>query len=145
MTEDTRELSSTFVDGSVKTVIIPGGDPVEGTWAKLNELKENEELIPGDTYILTDYQTKYIIEGTDTEDSESLLPVIGTASGYAQFYCINSEILNASNALGTELTIKAIPSSYTGPLTVGQTVTIDAFLIVAMLGFPLELLPQESF
>jgi hypothetical protein len=125
--EDTRELSSTFVDGSVKTVIIPGGDPVEGTWAKLNELKENEELIPGDTYILTDYQTKYIIEGTDTEDSESLLPVIGTASGYAQFYCINSEILNASNALGTELTIKAIPSSYTGPLTVGQTVTIDAF------------------
>lgn len=125
--EDTRELSSTFVDGSVKTVIIPGGDPVEGTWSELEELRSNEELIPGDTYILSDYQTKYMIEGTDTEDSENLLTLIGTASGYGQFNCIDSEILNASNAIGKELTIEEVPSSYTGPLTVGQTVTIDAF------------------
>lgn len=109
--------------------------PIEGTWQEIKDLIVNEELIPGDTYILTDYQTKYMIEGTDTEDSENLLPLVGTASGYGQFSCIDSEILNANNALGKELTIKEIPSSYTGPLTVGQTVTIDAYFNCSFVRF----------
>ncbi len=133
---ETNILTSVYINGkSASTLIETDSAPIEGTWAELEELRSNEELIPGDTYILTDYQTKYMIEGTDTEDSENILNVIGTASGYAQFSCIDSEILNANNASGKQLTIKEIPSSYTGPLTVGQTVTIDAYFNCAFVRF----------
>jgi len=105
---------------------------VEGTWQELEALRSNNELIIGNTYILTDYQTQYIIEGTDSADKEDILEVTGTASGYARFDCVDESIINSN---GDTAFVEELPVGYTGPLVVGDLLTVNAYFNCAFIRF----------
>tara|TARA_R110002050_G_scaffold79261_5_gene169354 strand:- start:1294 stop:3462 length:2169 start_codon:yes stop_codon:yes gene_type:complete len=95
----------------------------EGTWEELNTIKQNNGLIIGSRYLLTDYQTQYIIEGTDSSDLVVIEEVIGQASGYAQFENVPTTLLFN----GDTATIYELPDSYSGSLSVGDTVTVTDY------------------
>lgn len=93
---------------------------IEGTYNEIFTLKSNSLLIPNKSYIITDYQHKYIIPYTDTSRSIVRVVSIGAVSGYLQFV-INNVLVN-----GTIFTVVALPPGYSGTSFIGQTGTITS-------------------
>jgi hypothetical protein len=89
-----------------------------GDYATLNTLVINNQLIPGNKYILTDYQTVYQINGSDSRNRIQEHEIIGSAGSYSQFNNVPSNI--ASN--GDVVTCVFAPSGAT--VTTGSTFTI---------------------
>ena len=93
---------------------------IEGTYDEIFTLKSNSLLIPNKSYIITDYQHKYIIPYTDTSRSIVRVTSIGAVSGYLQF--VISNVL----ANGTIFTVVSLPSGYSGTSFIGQTGSITS-------------------
>ncbi len=89
-----------------------------GDYATLNTIVTNNGLIPGNKYILTDYQTVYQINGSNSANRSQVHEVIGSASLYTQFNNVPSDI--ASN--GDVVTCVYAPSGAT--VSTGATFTI---------------------
>jgi hypothetical protein len=100
-----------------------------GTHATLNVLKNEKKLITGNKYILTDYQTKYIINGSDSSTRQQIHTVIGSASNFTQFNNVPNTI--ATN--GDVVTVVFAPSGST--VTTGQTLTIVNYFNVGYIQF----------
>lgn len=91
---------------------------IEGTYAEIANLKSNSLLIPNKNYIITDYQTKYMIQYTDTSRIVSRMTAVGSVSGYLQFP------LDTALPLGLVVTVVGLPNGYTGTAFIGQTGSI---------------------
>jgi hypothetical protein len=89
-----------------------------GDYATLNTLVTNSGLISGNKYILTDYQTVYQINGSDSRNRIQQHEIIGSAGSYSQFNNVPSDI--ASN--GDVVTCVFAPSG--ASVTTGSTFTI---------------------
>lgn len=124
---ETNTLTSVYINGkSASTLIETDPAPIEGTWAELEQLRSTSKLVPGASYILTDYQTKYLINGSDSEDTNTSLFVTGNISGYTTFSpsCVDTEVIGQN---GDTAIVEELPAGYTGSLSVGETVTVDAY------------------
>lgn len=93
----------------------------EGTYAELSALIADDALIVGNKYILTDYQTVYQIENTNTAPIIKYFTVNGNASGWSYF---DPGIPPDDLGLWDVVTISALPVGYTGGLYVGQTAQV---------------------
>lgn len=100
-----------------------------GNYATLNTLVNNNELIPGNKYILTDYQTVYQINGSDSRNRIQEHEIIGSASLYSQFNNVPSNI--AAN--GDTVVCVFAPSGAT--VTTGSTFTIIDYFNYAYIRF----------
>jgi hypothetical protein len=89
-----------------------------GNYATLNTLVTNNELIPGNKYILTDYQTVYQINGSDSRNRIQEHEIIGSSGLYSQFNNVPSNI--AAN--GDTVVCVFAPSG--ASVTTGSTFTI---------------------
>ena len=89
-----------------------------GNYATLNTLVNNNGLIPGNKYILTDYQTVYQINGSDSRDRIQQHEIIGSAGSFSQFNNVPSNI--AAN--GDTVVCVYAPSGAT--VSTGSTFTI---------------------
>jgi hypothetical protein len=63
-----------------------------GDYMTLNTLVINNQLIPGNKYILTDYQTVYQINGSDSRNRIQEHEIIGSAGSYSQFNNVPSNV-----------------------------------------------------
>lgn len=92
----------------------------ELTYNEIKELVDNNNLVPGKRYIITDYQTKYFITGTNTSLVVREIQVNQLVSGYALF---NPPLpLN----VGDSVEITAVPEGYSGTLKIGDTAQVTA-------------------
>ena len=117
-------------NGDIKSVELSKLKTVfSGTYATLKVLKDNNELIVGNKYILSDYQTKYIINGSDSSTRQQLHTMIGAAGAYTQF----QNVPNTIAANGDVVTCVYAPSGAT--ITSGQTFTIIDYFNVGYIRF----------
>jgi hypothetical protein len=100
-----------------------------GDYATLNTLVTNNQLVPGNKYILTDYQTVYQINGSDSRDRIQQHEIIGSAGSYSQFNNVPSNI--AAN--GDTVVCVYAPSGAT--VSTGATFTIVDYFNLAYIQF----------
>jgi len=93
---------------------------VEGTWAEFDALIQADELIPGQTYILTDYQTEYFIQGSNSSGVVKEKEITSAVSGYAVLDNNYEYNLN----VGDSIEITELPVGYVGPVQVGDITTV---------------------
>jgi hypothetical protein len=89
-----------------------------GDYATLNTIVTNNGLIAGNKYILTDYQTVYQINGSDSRNRIQEHEIIGSSGLYSQFNNVPSNI--AAN--GDTVVCVFAPSG--ASVTTGSTFTI---------------------
>ena len=111
------DLTATFLDGNSETVNLL--TPFSGTYVELETLINNNELIVGQQYILTDYKTEYYIQGSNTGPIVGEIENIQVVSGFAFF----DPALTAID-VGDSVTITELPAGYTGPIAVGDVTTV---------------------
>lgn len=92
------------------------------TISEIMQLVDNDELIPGNYYIINDFQTIYTIPNTDSS------PIINNRK--ITSYVINTwAVLETGTdnnlTIGKTVTITKLPDNYVGPLMVGQTTTVN--------------------
>lgn len=118
----TEILTSTYINGKKAETRIPIGTStyVEGTWEELNTLAVANKLIPGQTYILTDYQTEYYIPGSMTSKRAIKLYITSVVASYA----VLENDFRFDLSVGETVEILELPTGYIGPLFVGQTTTV---------------------
>jgi hypothetical protein len=117
-------------NGSVSEIELSSLNTIySGTHATLNVLKNEKKLITGNKYILTDYQTKYIVNGSDSSTRQQIHTVIGSASNFTQF----NNVPNTIAANGDVVTVVFAPSGST--VTTGQTFTIVNYFNVGYIQF----------
>lgn len=106
-----------FYDSSAPQVIEE--DTIfRGTYSELKYLVDNSQLKIGNSYILTDYMTKYQINGTNSETRQETHAMIGSSGNYTQF----SNVPNTIASNGDVITCIYAPPGAT--ITSGQTFTI---------------------
>lgn len=94
----------------------------EGTFAELQDLIDNDELVVGQNYILTDYQTEYYIEGSNTAPIEEEIENTEIVSTFG-FYDPPLDKIG----LGDIVTVTELPSGYSGSIQVGDTATVTQY------------------
>lgn len=100
-----------------------------GDYATLNTLVTNNQLVPGNKYILTDYQTIYQINGSDSRNRIQEHEIIGSSGLYSQFNNVPSNI--AAN--GDTVVCVFAPSGAT--VTTGSTFSIVDYFNSAYIRF----------
>lgn len=70
-----------------------------GDYATLNTLVTNNQLVPGNKYILTDYQTVYQINGSDSRNRIQEHEVIGFSGAFTQFNNVPSNIASVGDTV----------------------------------------------
>ena len=110
-----------YVINEAGTITYLGYDITYGTYAELKLLADSNELQIGKKYILTDYQTKYYIEGTNTGVVEKEIETKQTTSGWGSYDPPISEL-----SVGDSVTITFLPTSYVGALSVGDITTVTS-------------------
>jgi hypothetical protein len=110
--DDYLEFSNEFSDEDII---------FSGTYAQLNTIVENNELVVGRKYIMTDYKTVYTIIGSDSSDIASIHEVTGIQSGYSSFIKpIPNDILDD----GDTVLVESLPVGYGGAINVGDTLSV---------------------
>jgi hypothetical protein len=94
---------------------------IEGTYEEIKTLRDNSELRPNTRYIITDYQTKYYILGSN---SSGIIKEGEITSVVGNFAVIYNNYVN-DLPVGKEVTITKLPLSYTGALTIGSKTTVS--------------------
>ena len=108
------------IDEAKKVVL---GDTVkEFNHTELNSIVEKSELTPGLRYILTGYQTKYYIEGSNTSNIIKTITNDGVVTGWGFYDPPLSDL-----KIGSEITIASLPSGYTGTIKVGDKTTVTQY------------------
>ena len=100
-----------------------------GDYATLNTLVTNNELVAGNKYILTDYQTVYQINGSDSRNRIQEHEIIGSAGLYSQFNEVPSNV--AAN--GDTVVCVYAPSGAT--VSTGSTFSIIDYFNSAYIRF----------
>lgn len=123
---ETNTLTSVYINGkSASTLIEADFNPIEGSWKELEKLRSENKLIVGQKYILTDYQTKYVIDGTDSSDDAYRLNTTGNFSGYTNF--LRTVSTDAISKNGDQAVVISLPENYTGALSVGDIVVATTY------------------
>ncbi|WP_431241137.1 hypothetical protein ACQ9BO_13500 [Flavobacterium sp. P21] len=86
----------------------------------LNLVKDNK-LIPGDYYLINDFQTIYTINGSDSTPPTYPRLITSYVSGYATLDAGYDYVL----IVGKQVKITKLPTGYSGSLQIGQTTTIS--------------------
>ncbi len=95
----------------------------EGSYEELKLLKEEGKLVPGQKYLLKNYQTKYLINGSDTSPIREVSAcdelLYGTYHHFASG--IEYPALDHTNYF----TVVSLPDSYNGPVQPGEKFKIN--------------------
>lgn len=110
-----RDLIDSFVNEDEVLEILDDKAVKEYPHEYLNSLVNSEKLVVGQKYVLSDYQTKYYIEGTDTAPIEKQITNEAIVSGHG-FY--NPPLPDL--VIGFEVEVVSLPQGYSGSITVGQ-------------------------
>ena len=89
-------------------------------YASLAQLVANNELIIGKNYLISDYQTQYFIEGSNSSPVVEEKVIDNYISGWAVLDNDYEYDLN----FGDTVEITALPEGYDGALSVGDTTTV---------------------
>lgn len=100
---------------------IPTNELITGTYQELKVLRDNSELKPGQRYIMTDYQTEYYIDGTNSAGRLREKEITAVVSNYAVLNDNFEEDLNN----GDSVTVTELPVGYTGSIQVGDVTTVN--------------------
>lgn len=93
-----------------------------GTYAEIKAIRDGNRLTPGSRYTITDYQTKYFIEGSNSAG----LKVINTLDSiFSSTWMIFAKGYDYLLEIGTQLTVKTLPDGYAGSVLVGDTALIN--------------------
>lgn len=116
-----NDLIDTFLTEEEARVLFDGNNQLEYTYDELKNLKESKNLVPGQKYILTDYQTKYYIEGTNSSPIVKDATNQSVVSNYGFFATPLTDLI-----VGFEVEVTSLPVGYSGPITVGSITTVSA-------------------
>ncbi|MEW5675600.1 hypothetical protein ABGT15_04750 [Flavobacterium enshiense] len=93
----------------------------EHVFETLNYQAKNGDLVIGQKYILSDYQTKYYIEGSSSANIEKEFKNQSLVSGYGFF---DPPIVDV--VVGNDVFVTSLPSDYTGTIQVGDKVSMTS-------------------
>ncbi len=93
-----------------------------GTYAEIRAIRDGNRLTPGNRYIITDYQTKYFINGSD---SAALKTINRVDSIFINTWLIFSKGYDYLIEVGTVLIITSLPDGYAGSFQVGDTAVVN--------------------
>lgn len=110
-------IDSILLDGD-----IAARASAEFSYADLTNLIANNALVIGQKYTISDYQTRYYIEGTNTTNINREAASQGIVSGFAFFDPALDEVTN-----GTPIEVVSLPEGYTGAIQVGDTAAVTSF------------------
>ncbi len=111
-----------LIDSMVLDEDLAEGAATEYSYTDLNTLIENNALIVGRKYTISDYQTRYYIQGTNTTNINRNASSQGLVSGFAFF---DPQLTDVNN--GTPVEVVSLPDDYAGAIQVGDTTTIVDF------------------
>jgi len=121
-------------DGVLNTSTVPGptvtaaldflNAEVSGTYDEIKALRDSGVLKPGGRYIMTDYQTQYVINGSNSTDIVVPLVIDSVFSPGGSGYLIFDVGFEYRLEIGAVLTMVTLPDGYAGPINVGDTTTI---------------------
>lgn len=117
---ETDILSSTYADGSVRET--PIDFIFRGTYQELKEIKDEDGLKIGKKYILTDYQTEYYINSSNSAPIIREYEVTQITSGFAQFSPPLSDLQQ-----GDSVEVIGLPNGYGGAIQIGDITTVSAY------------------
>ena len=92
-----------------------------GTYEEIKAIRDGGRLTPGSRYTITDYQTKYFIDGSN---SSGLVVNNTLDSIFDSSWLIFEKGFDFLIETGTIMEIKSLPEGYTGPVLVGDTAAI---------------------
>ena len=116
-----NDLIDTFLTEEEARALFDGNNQLEYTYDELKNLKESKNLVPGQKYILTDYQTKYYIEGTNSSPIVKDATNQSVVSNYGFFATPLTDL-----TVGFEVEVTSLPVGYSGPITLGSITTVSA-------------------
>lgn len=116
-----RRLGWYISTGGGGTPTPPAETVITGTYDEIKALKDNSELIIGAKYVITDYQTKYTIQNSDSGGILETDTVESFVSGYIVFTAGYQATLTA----GREVEITYLPPGYAGSLVLGEKTTVS--------------------
>lgn len=96
----------------------------EGDYNSLKVLKEEGKLIPGQKYLLKGYQTKYIINGSDT--ASIMEEGFVNSMPYNYYHMFDTGVAWPTLKSGDYFTVSYLPPSYSGSVKVGDRFRISA-------------------
>ncbi|QYS85563.1 hypothetical protein JJC03_10105 [Flavobacterium oreochromis] len=91
----------------------------EYSYQELKNLIDTKNLIVGKKYILSDYQTKYYIEGTNSSPIEKTITNQSIVSNYGFFSPPLTDLTD-----GFEIEVVSLPNNYIGNIQVGDKTTV---------------------
>ena len=95
---------------------------ISGTYLEIKNLKDNNLLIPNNNYIITDYQSKYFIENSNSSPIKNIKKISSVISG---IYAVLDDGYDYLLLVGMTVTITKLPQGYNGNLTIGQSTTVS--------------------
>lgn len=116
-----NDLIDSFLTEEEAKELFKSNDQFEYTYDELKRIKESKNLVPGQKYILTDYQTKYYIEGTNSAPIVKEATNQSVVSNYGFFATPLTDL-----TVGFEIEVTSLPVGYSGPITVGSITTVSA-------------------
>lgn len=108
---------------------LPSDVAFSGTYMELKALIDNNELLVGKKYVLTDYKTVYQINGSDSSNNTQIHEIIGRTAQYTQFNSVPSDIA----PVGSVVTCVYTPPG--ASIVTGQTFTIITYFNSAYIRF----------
>ncbi len=102
-------------------VNLPSDVAFSGTYVELKAMIDNNELLVGKKYVLTDYQTVYQINGSNSENNIQIHSVVGKTLDYTQFDNVPENIAHSGNVVTC---VYAPPGS---TIVTGQTFVITQY------------------
>jgi len=126
----TEEQFCDLIDSMITENDLAANSEREFTHTDLQSLVNEKKLVIGQKYILSGYQTKYYIEGTNTSNIEKIITNTGVVTGYG-FY--DPPLLDIKH--GSEVIVMTLPTDYSGAVQVGDTTTVNAYYAGSYLKF----------
>jgi len=126
----TEEQFCDLIDSMITENDLAANSEREFTHTDLQSLVNEKKLVIGQKYILSGYQTKYYIEGTNTSNIEKIITNTGVVTGYG-FY--DPPLLDIKH--GSEVIVTTLPTDYSGAVQVGDTTTVNAYYAGSYLKF----------
>jgi hypothetical protein len=115
--EGSRLISSAEI---IKLAALRNTTTVEGTYDEIKALANTSSLTLNTRYIITDYQTKYFIGGSNSSGIVKNKLIGSFVSGWAVF----SDLHAYDIYIGLPVVITKLPDGYVGSLVVGGTATV---------------------
>lgn len=110
---------SIFGSGDIDTSLINPNNI--GSSEYILDLVNENKLVPGNYYMINDFQTIYTIEGSDSQPFLNKRTITSIVSNYATLdYGYDSNLIN-----GKSVTITKLPNNYSGSLVVGGVTTVS--------------------